>query len=112
MTSGGSFRWPVALSWTPVAIRCTWCRTLAGSEPTVVKASAKLHSAGVDRRMEAEFTFADGRTGGILASMWSSTLLRMRVVVTGTQATMSVFNPTTPHMFNRLSISGTQGEAS
>jgi predicted dehydrogenase len=84
-------------------------RTLAGSEPTVVKASAKLHSAGVDRRMEAEFTFADGRTGGILASMWSSTLLRMRVVVTGAQATMRVFNPIAPHTFNRLSISGTKG---
>ncbi len=85
-------------------------RTLAGSEPAVVKARAKLHSAGVDRRMEAEFTFADGRSGGILASMWSSTLLRMRVVVTGTQATMNVFNPTTPHMFNRLSVSGTKGK--
>jgi predicted dehydrogenase len=84
-------------------------RTLAGSEPTVVKASAKLHSPGVDRRMEAEFTFADGLTGGILSSMWSSTLLRMRVVVTGTQATMKVFNPISPHMFNRLSISGTKG---
>ncbi len=85
-------------------------RTLAGAEPTVAKASAKLHSAGVDRRMEAEFTFEDGRTGGILASMWSASLLRMRVVVTGTQATMSVFNPVGPHMFNRLSVSGSKGK--
>jgi predicted dehydrogenase len=81
-------------------------RTLAGSEPTVVKASAKLHSTGVDRRMEAEFTFADGRTGGIVASMWSSSFLRMSVKVTGSDATMKVFNPVSPHMFNRLSISG------
>jgi predicted dehydrogenase len=81
-------------------------RTLAGAEPTVVRAAARLRSAGVDRRMEAEFSFADGRTGGILASMWSSTLLRLRVVVTGSRATMRVFNPTTPHMFNRLSVSG------
>jgi predicted dehydrogenase len=85
-------------------------RTLAGSEPKVVKASAKLHSAGVDRRMEAEFTFEDGRTGGILASMWSASLLRMRAVVTGSQATMSVFNPVSPQMFNRLSISGSKGK--
>jgi predicted dehydrogenase len=84
-------------------------RTLAGAEPTVVRASAKLRSAGVDRRMEAELSFADGRTGGILASMWSSTLVRLRVVVTGSQATMRVFNPTTPHMFNRLSVSGAKG---
>jgi predicted dehydrogenase len=85
-------------------------RTLAGSEPTVVKASAKLRSKGVDRRMEAKFTFADGRTGGILASMWSSTLLRMRIVVTGTGATMKVFNPVSPQMFNRLTVSGTKGK--
>ena len=79
-------------------------RTLAGAEPTVVSASARLRSPGVDRRMEAEFSFADGRTGHILASMWSSTLLRLRVVVTGSKGTMRVFNPTTPHMFNRLSV--------
>jgi predicted dehydrogenase len=85
-------------------------RTLASSEPTVVKASAKLHSPGVDRRMEAEFTFADGRTGGILASMWSTTLLQMRVVVTGSEATMKVFNPTAPHTFNRLTVSGAKGK--
>jgi predicted dehydrogenase len=81
-------------------------RTLAGAEPTVVQASARLRSPGVDRRMEAELSFADGRTGSILASMWSSTLLRIRVRVVGSQATMQVFNPTAPHMFNRLSISG------
>jgi predicted dehydrogenase len=85
-------------------------RTLAGAEPTVVKASAKLHSPGVDRRMEAEFSFADGRTGGILTSMWSSTLLRLAVVVTGSRATMRVLNPTTPQMFNRISVSGARGK--
>jgi len=85
-------------------------RTLAGAEPTVVSASAKLQSAGVDRRMEAEFTFADGRTGGILASMWSSSLLRMHVVVTGSQAKMKVFNPVSPQMFNRLSIHGAKSK--
>ena len=61
--------------------------------------------------MEAEFSFADGRTGGILTSMWSSTLLRLRVVVTGSKAVMRVFNPTNPHMFNRVSVSGANGRA-
>ena len=84
-------------------------RTLAGAEPAVVRATARLRSPGVDRRMEAELSFADGRTGSILASMWSSTLLRLRVVVTGSVATMRVLNPTTPHMFNRLSVSGPKG---
>jgi predicted dehydrogenase len=85
-------------------------RTLAGAEPTVVRASALLRSPGVDRRMEAEFSFADGRTGGILTSMWSSTLLRMRVVVTGSKGSMRVFNPTTPQMFNRLTVTGPNGK--
>jgi predicted dehydrogenase len=84
-------------------------RTLAGAEATVVRASAKLRSPGVDRRMEAELAFGDGRTGSILASMWSSTLLRTRVRVIGSKATMRVFNPTAPHTFNRLSVSGSGG---
>ncbi len=84
-------------------------RTLAGAEPKVVRATARLRSPGVDRRMEAEFSFDDGRTGGILTSMWSSTLLRMRVVVTGSKGSMRVFNPTTPQMFNRLTVTGSQG---
>ena len=84
-------------------------RTLAGAEPTVVRATAKLRSPGIDRRMEAELSFGDGRTGRILASMWSSTLLRLQVKVVGSQATMRVFNPTNPHMFNRLSVSGPKG---
>jgi predicted dehydrogenase len=84
-------------------------RTLAGAEPTVLRASALLRSPGVDRRMEAEFSFADGRTGAILTSMWSSTLLRMRVVVTGSKGSMRVFNPTTPQMFNRLTVTGPGG---
>jgi predicted dehydrogenase len=84
-------------------------RTLAGAEPSVVRASAKLQSAGVDRRMQADLSFGDGRTGCILTSMWSSTLLRLSVKVIGSQSTMRVLNPTNPHMFNRLSVSGSKG---
>jgi predicted dehydrogenase len=84
-------------------------RTLAGAEPTVGKATARLRSPGVDRRMEAELSFPDGRTGGILTSMWSSDVLRLHVIVRGSEATMRVFNPTTPHMFNRLTVSAPKG---
>ena len=81
-------------------------RTLAAAEPRVVRATARLRSPGVDRRMEAEFAFPDGRTGAIVTSMWSSTILRLRVLVRGSKGTMRVFNPTAPHMFNRLTVSG------
>ncbi len=79
-------------------------RTLAGAEPTVSSAQARLRSPGVDRRMDATFAFADGRTGAIRTSMWSSSLLRLHATVVGTKATMRVFNPTTPQMFNRISV--------
>jgi len=84
-------------------------RTLAGAEPTVVRATARLRSPGVDRRMEAEFSFDDGRTGGILTSMWSSSLLRLHVRAEGSAGTLRVFNPTTPQMFNRLTVTGSSG---
>ena len=38
-------------------------RTLAGAEPEVVSAEARLSSPGVDRWMRAELRFGDGRTG-------------------------------------------------
>ncbi len=84
-------------------------RTLAGAEPRVVRAKARLRSPGVDRRMEAEFAFPDGRTGAIVTSMWSSTILRLGVVVRGSKGTMRVFNPTAPHLFNRLTVTGPGG---
>ena len=81
-------------------------RTLAGAEPTVTGARAKLHSPGVDRFMQADFSFAEGRTGRITTSMWSTHLLELRAKVVGSDATMKVFNPTNPHMYNRVTIKG------
>src|SRR5262245_19259609 len=49
-------------------------RHLAGAEPNVVSAAARLASPGLDRRMDATLAFADGRTGAITCSMLSRTL--------------------------------------
>jgi predicted dehydrogenase len=81
-------------------------RTLARAEPTVTSATAKLHSPGVDRFMRAEFSFPDGGTGRITTSMWSSHVLDLRAKVVGSDATMKVFNPTGPHMYNRVTVAG------
>jgi predicted dehydrogenase len=56
--------------------------------------------------MRADFSFGDGRTGRITTSMWSSHVLDLRARVVGSDATLKIFNPTTPQMFNRVSISG------
>jgi predicted dehydrogenase len=79
-------------------------RTLGGEEPEVVSATPKLHSAEVDRAMDAELRFPSGHTGTISCSMWSSSLLRLHAVATGDRGEMRVFNPTTPQLLHRLKV--------
>jgi predicted dehydrogenase len=86
------------------AVHCL--RMLSPGEPTVTSATAlTLHrDPRVDRAMTAEFTLPGGGTGRIQASMWSSTLLRIRARVVGTRGTMSVFNYATPRLPSRFSL--------
>ncbi|MBV8386419.1 MAG: Gfo/Idh/MocA family oxidoreductase [Acidimicrobiia bacterium] len=79
-------------------------RTLAGDEPEVVSADAKLRAPGVDRVMQADMRFADGRTGRIRTSMWSSSVLKMAARVEGERGTLSVFNPVAPQYFHRMTV--------
>jgi predicted dehydrogenase len=85
-------------------------RTLAGAEPVVRGARAKLKSPGVDRYMRAELDFDDGRTATITASMLSARLLGMGARVTGSAGTMRVFNPILPQVYHRLSIATAAGK--
>jgi len=84
-------------------------RTLAGAEPTVVRATAKERSPGVDRSMRAELAFADGRQGRVTTSMWSARVLQLSATVVGDEGTMRVFNPLAPQAFHRLSVRGRTG---
>ncbi|MGH7290339.1 MAG: Gfo/Idh/MocA family protein, partial [Myxococcota bacterium] len=79
-------------------------RFLAGAEPEVVRAGARLSSPNVDRWMTADFRFADGRTGRITCSLLSRSLLRLAAVVRGDRGEMRVFNPFAPHFYHRLSV--------
>jgi predicted dehydrogenase len=79
-------------------------RVLAGDEPTVVEARAKLSSPGVDRFLTAGMTFADGRTGRITCSMFSARVLRVAVRVVGDDGRLDVINPLQPQVWNRLTI--------
>ena len=85
-------------------------RFLAGSEPEVIRAMAKLASPDVDRRMDADFRFPNGITGHMTASLFSSTILRIGVRVTGTEGQMSVFNFILPHFYHRLAVSTSKGK--
>ena len=79
-------------------------RHLAGAEPTVERAEARLSSPGVDRWMQAEVRFDDGVTGSITCSLWSSTLLSIRARVEGELGTMDVFNPVVPQIYHHLTV--------
>ncbi|AQA05201.1 oxidoreductase [Mycobacterium sp. MS1601] len=84
-------------------------RTLGGSSPEVVSATAKLHDARVDRAMSAELGFAGGHTGRVRCSMWSSSLLRLTAKVVGDRGELKVLNPVTPQLFHRLSVRSADG---
>src|SRR5262245_1982047 len=79
-------------------------RFLAGAEPEVLAAEARLASPEVDRWMRAELRFPDGRTGRITAALFSSALLRITARTIGDEGEMAVLNPLAPHFFHRLSL--------
>ncbi|MFM7735665.1 MAG: Gfo/Idh/MocA family protein [Alphaproteobacteria bacterium] len=113
----GDIRWRLDLSGG--ATMDTGCyaihalRTLAGAEPEVVSARAKLASPRVDRAMEAEMRFADGRTGRMRCSLLSARLLSISAAVFGDLGEMRVFNFVAPHFHHSLRVttgSGTRRE--
>ena len=79
-------------------------RFLAGAEPEVVRAQARLSSPRIDRCMRADFRFDDGRTGRITCSLFSARLLSLHAVVRGDRGEMRVFNPLAPHFYHRLTL--------
>ena len=87
-------------------------RQMAESEPAVESAKAWLWSPQVDRRMEARFRFSDGRSASILASMWSRTVLKLSLRITGERGEVRVFNPIAPHFYNRVTVRTPDGKTS
>ena len=88
-------------------------RTLAGGEPTLAAAHAKLRSPQIDRAVHADFSFASGITGRIHCSLWSSTLLHLGAKVVGEKGELTLRNPFVPQLYHRLTVrtpSGTRHE--
>jgi predicted dehydrogenase len=85
-------------------------RTFGGSTPEVVSAQAKLRDPQVDRAMTAELRFAEGHTGRVRCSMWSSRLFEITAHVVGERGEVRLFNPVTPQFFHRLSIRSSDGK--
>jgi predicted dehydrogenase len=79
-------------------------RLLAGAEPDVIAASAKLARPYVDRWMQADFRFHDGRTGRMTCALWSARLFNLSARVSGTDGELRAFNLTGPQFYNRLKV--------
>jgi predicted dehydrogenase len=86
------------------AVHCL--RLLSPGEPAVTAAKALplRRDPRIDRAMTASFDLGGGATGQIQASMWSSTLLRIRARVAGDRGTMVVTNFVAPHVWSRLTV--------
>ena len=76
-------------------------RHLAGAEPEVVRAEAKLSSPKVDRCMRADFAFEGGRTGSMRCSLFSARLLDISARVVGGKGELKVWNPVAPQFGTR-----------
>jgi predicted dehydrogenase len=84
-------------------------RALAGAEPRVVSARAKLASPGVDRAMQAELAFPGGASGRVVCSMLSWRLLGASARVLGTRGELRVLNPVAPQYFHRVAVRSQAG---
>lgn len=85
-------------------------RTFGGSTPEVISAQAKLRDPQVDRAMTAELRFADGHSGRIRCSMWSSRLVDCSAHVVGDQGELHALNPIMPQIYHRLSVRSAAGK--
>jgi len=79
-------------------------RFLAGTEPHVTRAEARLIRPQVDRSMIAEFSFADGRTARMICGLLSARFFRANAVVYGTEGELRVNLPFLPHRFHRIRV--------
>ncbi|MEI8000725.1 MAG: Gfo/Idh/MocA family oxidoreductase [Actinomycetes bacterium] len=79
-------------------------RSVAADEPTVVSARAKVRSGGIDRWITADLRWPDGRTGRITAALMAVARPIIDVRVQGDEGRISVFNPTLPQLYNRITV--------
>ena len=82
-----------------------WIRTVAGDEPTVVSATARCATPGVDLDIEAELAFTSGPTATLKCSMQPDDgALSRHLRVHGDAGMLELDNPVSPHSGATLSI--------
>ena len=83
-----------------------WARTVMGSEPTVLRASARQHESGVDVAMQADLEFAGDVRASISCAMNEDLPdgLDDELCVVCQRGTLVVDNPLAPHRGHSLTI--------
>lgn len=82
-----------------------WIRTVAGDEPSVVQASARCVTPGVDIEVEAQLAFTSGPTATLKCSMQPDDgLLVRRLRVQGERGLLDFENPVSPHAGATLAV--------
>jgi predicted dehydrogenase len=79
-------------------------RFLAGAEPDVLGASARLIRPQVDRLMRADLRFADGCSAQMTCALLSARLLRTTAHIYGTAGELHVSMPYLPHYYHRITV--------
>ncbi len=86
-------------------------RHLAGEEPEVMDAQAKIVYGSIDRFMEADLVYPSGATAGLRCSLWAWPLLSVHLEVRGETGRMNIVNPVAPHiLYHHLKIRSPQGQ--
>jgi predicted dehydrogenase len=82
-----------------------WIRTVAGDEPSVIRASARCGTPGVDVDIDADLAFTSGPTAKLRCSMQPDDgVLFRRLRVEGDAGFLELENPVSPHAGATLSI--------
>jgi len=81
-----------------------WARAVAGTEPQVVSASARLSPHGADLTTSAKLAFPDGVTALVRASMVESQRFKALLAIQGTEGTLIARNPLHPSMGHSITL--------
>ncbi len=81
-------------------------RVFANAEPKVVSAQVKVlkREPRIDRWIAAELRYGAGCTGSITAALWSGSLLKVGLKITGSGGELRCLNPTQPGLYHRASL--------
>ena len=81
-----------------------WVRTLVGTDPEIVSATAHCDRPGVDTSMAAELAFPGGETGSIHTTMAPDTRFDAWIRVEGSLGQLEIKNPIHPHRGHSIAI--------